>query len=341
MLTLLLGPRPGEFPPRAPGAIEGAEIVSVFVRAAGAIDGIDVDQTLTLHGTGDFSLEISGPAIAVKGDPGASTRPGMRRGSVVWDGFVPGTRTVHAVISLDPKGVRFTPLPYSVSIVNGVCSMYGSRKKMPVARIANETEVVRPYDGGLPDPAALGDLLDRIRASLRAGRAPVAGRGGIPATLTSSVPVTSETTGVRAAFDVTASMGGAPVMQTGTAPIEVHGPGPFQMQARPGLPSPDEVAPPGEARTWREGLANARPVDLRAALALAQRILWSSLRRVEYEAFLGNPLGGASSARYVYAPAAAAPGARPAAPKEKPKPVPIAIVLVALAVAGARWWLTH
>jgi ferric-dicitrate binding protein FerR (iron transport regulator) len=65
------------------------------------------------------------------------------------------------------------------------------------------------------------------------------------------------------------------------------------------------------------------------------------LRRADYEAYLGNPLGGSSRARYLYAPQAAAPIAAPRAPLRRPRPVAIALALAmfALAATGAvRWW---
>jgi hypothetical protein len=331
----ILGPNPGEFPSKAPGPISGREAVTVKLAPDGSVDGIDVDQTLTIHGTGDFSIEVSGPALHVVGAPDSGAQPGLRRGSVIWDGFSPGVRTVRATITLDPHAVRFLPLPLRASVAGGVL------------RFENQTALPRPFDDAVPDRASIARLLDAMRASLRAGRAPVAGAGGIPSSIPAASAVRTGAVDVSVPFAVDARSACAPaVSQRGTRPVEIAwrpGCG-FDLAVTPSIPSADGLVPPAGAPSWSRALASASDGELRAALRLAQRTLWEGLRRREYEAYLGNPLGGTSRAAYRYVPAAAlVPVPRAGAP-ETAKPVPIALALAGLALGAAgavRWWLRN
>ena len=65
--------------------------------------------------------------------------------------------------------------------------------------------------------------------------------------------------------------------------------------------------------------------------------MWSTLRRDDVAAYLGNPKPGHSSTTFVFQPGASRPARIAALAKDNPKPlaIAIAIALATLAVAGA------
>jgi len=333
----LLGPKPGSFPNKAPGAISGEEVVRVGLAPDGAVRSLVVDQELDLTGSGDYTLEITGPALDV-GSSDPTLHPGLRLGSLIWEGFSPGGKHLQASVTLDPTTARFLPIPLKVTV--------GSSG----ARITNVTAQPRRILLADVDRAELGALLDRMRALARSGVVPRAGYDGIPTSLAARSSAREELVDVAVPFHVVAELS-APDAETSrdaTTTLSTPGEGvdlPFdgrliaapelRIQAAPVAAPFATLDPPGGARTWRAALARAQAREVRDGFVLAQVVLWQGLRVADYQAFLGTPLGGTFRATYEFAPATVEAAPTPRAPPERVRPMGIALALVAAAlIAG-------
>jgi hypothetical protein len=369
--TPLIVPRAGEVDVSTlPGPVDDEEVTRIALGPNGAVAGVTVSQTLTLRGVGDFNVVLPGPALHVVGPAEQATQPGLRRGTILWQGFVPGSRTLRSTATLDPAFERFrVPLLVSVRFLQD-----GREVKPPVTgpveiqiAVSNNTSRLVPIADGTPRAAELADLLEALRAELRAGRAPVAGKGEVPTSLASTSEVALRRVAVKVPFRVAGSIAfesgsiaglrvagpGMPtssgrgaafravlpstVFRDGVAVVRLVGealrlgPPHLEMSADNALPEPAQLAPPGEA-TWARALVGAGRAELRGPLEIAQTTMWQALRLAEFEAYLGNPGSGSSSTRYEYVSASAV--ARPT-PVQRGGVKVGAVVLVLVAAALA------
>jgi hypothetical protein len=303
--TDLLGAdRPGEIPSHAPGAVDDTEVVRAGLAPTGALATVAVDQTLVVHGVGDFELNVPGPAIDVDAPPAQSPQPGLRRAAVVWQGFSPGRKRLDATVTLDPS-IEALRLPLRVSITDGG------------TRIANATGVPTTLTGGVAAPAELEAALAAAGAALAGGRAPTAGRDGIPTALTAVGAVTSTSVRVMVSFHVTGSVGATTV--DAVLPSASHPDG--------------QLVVPAQGRV-RLTASPVLPADSPRSLADLEVTLVAAGRLGQYQHYLGSPVAGASQATYVFAPAPRAAAARRSTPPERPRPLAIALTLVLLAAAA-------
>jgi hypothetical protein len=342
--TPLIVPRAGEVDvSKLPGPVTDTEIARLSLGPTGALVGVSVDQTLHMKGVGDFNVVLPGPATHVVGPADQATQPGLRRGTILYQGFVPGTKTLRATATLDPAFEQFrVPLRTSVHLVQE-----GREVRPPVngpveirIEISNNTERIVPASEGTARPADLADLLESLRADLAAGRAPVAGFRGVPKTLAATSEVNRNRLAVQVPFSVEGSVRfgegsivglrvlgpgvvapSAPgatfqalvpsaAFPDGTCVIRIAGTARsllaprLDINAAPALPDPSRLAPPSGA-TWRSSLARAGGEASRAALSLAETTMWQVLRLPEFRAYLGNPGVGPASTDYRFATAAA------------------------------------
>jgi hypothetical protein len=319
----ILGVKPGEFPNKSPGPITGAEIVRVGVGPDGSAGSIVVDQTLVINGTGDFTIEVPGPAVEVETPAGSTARPGLRRGSVIWEGFSPGRRELRATVTLDTAAPSFRRLPVTVSVI--------SDANGTALRIRNDTAAPRAVRVGDADRAQLGAVLDDISRRLRDDERLVF-RPSIDATgavSTTTIPIVVPmrvrgelvVDGARTTVDTVVL--DEPFERRVARGASVD----FTLSAEPALPPASVVRAP--SGSWRAALAGAPAGGARDALLLAERTLWQILRIPDAEYFLGNPLGGRSSARYEFRPFVPESAPPPAADDERvPKPIPIAVAML-------------
>lgn len=373
--TPLIIPRAGEVDvSTVPGPVNDEEAVRVSLGPGGTVAGVTVSQTLTLRGVGDFNVVLPGPALHVVGPAEQATQPGLRRGTILWQGFVPGSRTLRATATLDPAFELFrVPLLVSVRFLQG-----GREVKPPVTgpveiqvAISNNTSRLVPISDGVPRASELADLLDALRGELGAGRAPVAGNRGVPTSLASTSAVAVRRVEVKVPFRVAGSIAfesgsiarlrvagpGVPtssglgaafrtvlpstVFRDGVAVVRLFGealrlgPPHLEMSADGALPEAAQLEPKGSA-TWTRALARAGREELREALELAQTTMWQTLRLAEFEAYLGNPGTGTSSTRYEYASARAV--ARAAVPERggvKTGAIVLTLLAATLAIRNA------
>ena len=322
--TELLGPdRPNEIVNRAPGPIDDTEHVRVGLAADGSVVSVVVVQQLKLSGTGDFSLKIPGPALDVTSPPDAANKAGLRRGSVVWEGFSGGNKTLEATVTLDPAVEQFK-LPLGVSVAGGQ------------TRISNRSALPVPVADGDADPVSLGRLVEQVRNGLSSGGRPLAGSGGVPGSLPARSSVSTAAVDVAAPFRLVGE-----VRPPGAAPV------PFDALV-PGPAAPDGVlvVPAAGVVTCSATPASPDPSSLsgvsgRAALRAVEVALWQVLRAGDVSAYLGNPvIGGSSTTTYTYE-TARAPALVRVSPPLKVKPFAIIVaVLAAVAVLslGAALW---
>lgn len=183
----------------APGPVTIATAIDVAVDERGRPVGGRLRQDLTLDGVGDYVLEIpeeADNAATPEGgsdEQGAPSRPGLRDGTIVWEGFSPGRRQLAAVADLGPDSVS-SRFPVRLAITP---SAAGTGPDPVTVTIANATTLPVPVVDGTPDAAALATALAAARAELAAGRFPRAGSAGVPLAIpgavgaNASVPVTA------------------------------------------------------------------------------------------------------------------------------------------------------
>jgi len=181
-----------------PGPVSDRELVQVGVAPDGAVRSVRVRQRLSIHGVGDFAFELPGPAADVTALPDSDTSPGLRSGTVIWEGFSAGRKRLAAAVTLKPASER-ARLPLRVEIAASVDGrpLTGTGGTNPAGAVTLELTIrnVSAAPVGLTeasgDPVQLASVLDRIARSLRKGRRPVPGRRGIPEAL--SVDGSSDT----------------------------------------------------------------------------------------------------------------------------------------------------
>jgi len=294
-LTLLGPGRPGELPSHAPGPVADDEVVHVGLAPDGAVKSVTVDQQLSLSGVGDFEVRVLGPVTDVVGAAGASPQPGLRLGTVIWQGFSPGAKVLRSTMTLDPATER-DRLPVRVG---------------PGPVLMNAAAVPVQLAQGTPDPAALRSLVAAVRAALAAGQAPVPGAGGIPASLPSSGPVTLARRTVYAPLRVVGS--GIDTVLTDATPVRIPANASFTVTTA--LPDP-----------------SALPAD--AGLEAVEVVLAQVAHRDDVDAYMGATVPGSSTTRYEYGPAAA-PAAAPNGPATTPDRAHPGTIVLCLLVAMA------
>lgn len=315
------------------GRMSDVEVVRVGLAADGSVDSVVVEQTLSMTGTGDFSFHLPGPALDVTAPPEDATRPGLRRGAVLWQGFASGKKVLRSTVTLDHRNDIFRRLPVAISVA---VSKDGSAVRLPAAgplraaiTLTNATAAPAVIYDADPDPTPLADLLNAMHADLARGRRPLAGKGKIPAALTGSGTLTHRSVDVIVPVALTATIGfrgeGVSVTRVvggrraegnelrvespslGEVPLgvtanvtarrlaEIR----IAMRVHPILPSARSVASPN-SRGWRVTLALATPAQARTHLALAQVVLWRAQRYGDLQAYLGNPARDPSKTDYRY-----------------------------------------
>jgi hypothetical protein len=371
---------------KLPGPAADSESITVDLGLDGRPDRVRAVQRLTLSGVGDFSFKVPGPASNLRPLPESGSKPGLRKGSVLWQGFSPGRKLLAVAMDLSPdlEAPRL-PLRFAISLrVAGRLLRPGEKVSGPLdlsIRVLNTSAIPVKVTQAKVDAATTARLLDRIRSALASGRRPRPGERGLPAQLAAGGDVRSRTEQIEAPFRIdgeisfpvgalsqvsvdgaTASVGpdgtkiGFHALLGGGEPTAVSvrvrgmatsvGLPTFRLLARPDLPSPRWVRPPGGA-SWTRALAardgNLHGYDL---LAKAMDVLWRVARLRQYDGYLGNPdPTGPAQSTYLFrlAPAPAAV-ASVTAPPTSPFSVPGAVglslaglvMLFALAMVWAR-----
>lgn len=319
-----------------PGRVSDRERVEVRLGTSGQVEGVRVTQRLTLEGLGDFSFRIPGPVRALEPLEESQSRPGLRRGSVIWQGFVPNRRVLGARMELYPE-IEAPRLPLRVSLSIAVAGTPIDGRTPATGpldlrlSVENATAIDTRVSSGSADPAEVAEALDAIRASLDERRRPVPGRAGVPRIVPVEGDVTTRIVSVQAPIGVRAEIRFPPGSVSG---LRVRGarrdggsvafarllggglPGRHEIRiagratglelpdvvvtARPAPPAPSTVAPPDGAPTWAAAAAG-QASDGRAMLDLAMETMWRVARLRVFDAYLGTPdPRGPARSTYVY-----------------------------------------
>jgi hypothetical protein len=331
---------------RLPGPVADDERVRVAFGTDGSLVAVADDQRLVLHGTGDFEFKVPGPATDVEALPGSESEPGLRIGSVIWQGFCDTSKSLGARLDLIP-GQEEVRLPVRMSLAMTVDGRpvepghtYTGRLHLRLTVANNSPVPIQVVDGeiGLRRGAA---VLDALRAHLTAGTRPVPGEGGVPTSVSltgtsfrtadleapiaieGSIALPARTVDIDAASGIAGGVpsagsmlfaatlgGGNPLAHTVDVTGRVRGlrlPS-ITIEARSGLPSPASLAPPAGA-TWSAGVRSDPPAfDAREMTALIMDTMWRTARLRQFDAYLGNPdPTGPARSEYGFALAPAKP----------------------------------
>lgn len=360
---------------RLPGPVADDERVRAAFGTDGSLVAVTDDQRLRLHGLGDFEFKVAGPATDVRALPGSESEPGLRIGSVIWQGFCDGTKSLGAHLDLIP-GQEEVRLPIRVSLAMTVDGRpvepghtYSGRLHVRLTLTNNSPVPIQIVDGevGVRRGAA---ILDALRANLAAGRRPVPGEDGVPTairltgasfrTTDLEAPIAIDgaialpaagfrldhvggttASGASGAIPFRATLGGGEALaHTVDVTGRVRGlrlPS-ISIVARPGLPAPASVAPPTGA-TWSAGVrSDPAAFDPREMTALIMDTMWRTARLRQYDAYLGDPdpTGPATSVyRFALAPAGPPVAVAPAAPSGGPLRVLAGVGVAVVLVLGA------
>lgn len=284
--ALLLAGGRGLLDNHAPGAVAIVTAIDVAVDEGGRPVGGRLRQDLTLDGVGDYVLEIPEEADraatpeGASDEQGAPSRPGLRDGTVVWEGFSPGRRVLAAVADLGPDamGNRF-PVRLTISPPGA-----GGGAGPVTVTIANATTLPVPVADGTPAAAPLAEALAAARAELAAGRFPRAGSAGVPLTIpgtagpNASVSVTpTVTVGGEVRFGDGARPAAGPL--DAGLPLALVGAGPVAL----GLTLSFQPPPPGALA------ADLRTEEgRRQGLRALQTVLATGLRARDYGPYLAG-----------------------------------------------------
>ncbi len=320
--------------------LRASTLVRVGIAPEGEPVSLVANQRLEVGGSGDYAFIIRAPATDVRPGPGTQSRPGFRRGAIVWQGFSPGRRTLSAVATLARAAARQLPLAVSLrASVDGEVLRPGERRSgrlVVLLEVENRTATTAGAFAGAGIPAQLARVLDEARKAVASGRSAtatlvsvagyeeatypvdaglrVSGELEFPVGRLDSVRVTGGRAGAaagRVRFAATVG-GGRPRhfivrisgRATAAAAPSVH----LQAEAVRDVPG---LRPPGGG-TWtgaleRPSVAN----DGRRLLATTVETFLRLARVAQYGAFLQNPHPAARSdwtkTRYLYRTVAAAP----------------------------------
>jgi hypothetical protein len=325
--VILNGPKALET--RLPGRVEDTEHVRIAMDLDGTPVEVAVEQRLVVHGLGDFSFRVPGPAIDVEALPGSESEPGLRRGAILWQGFSPGRKELGARMQLYPEQeVQRLPIEVELEMsvdgepvdpdepVNGPFEL--------TIRVANRTGVPIPVADADADPGLLAPAMDAIFRSLQDGLRPEPGHDAVPQAVAVNPPLGTVDTVLESPLLVEASLGfepgsveGLEVSSDSDASMirsddslswteQLGGGGPLEQTVTVTGTATDMELPslrigattalpeaslmePPGPGTWTEAAAEGRATDGRAMLRSAMETMWMTARTRQYDAYVGNP----------------------------------------------------
>ncbi len=302
---------------------------------------VGVVQRLTLHGLGDYTFAVPGPVTDVVAAPGSASEPGLRRGSIIWSGFSPGTKVLAARATLRlAEAARALPLRVTLERAGATLTL----------RAENVSGATGSLLVGPSDPAATAAAIDETRRAARLR--PVLRDAYVPVP---RLPRAKEET-IRAALRVTGELrfpGGRRIpvdaLLGDTRPQQLvlrvpnaSGEPRLRLVVR-AVPPSNLMTPPGGAATWVEAVRTHR-VDPAQLLELASRARLATARALDFQTFLVNPdPRGTSSATYVYetAPKAVASSAAPVHERSRWTSVLVIVLLLVGSLGAVVLWAHH
>nr|MDQ3879222.1 hypothetical protein [Actinomycetota bacterium] len=312
---------------RLPGPVSDREHVSAGLGNDGSLESVSVVQRLTVRGLGDFSFKIPGPAQDVTALPASENPPGLRKGSVIWQGFCDGRKFLGATMPLFPDREK-TRMPVVIAIsatIDGRPISATNAQSGPFEMdltVTNQSSQPVSIEAAKAKPPVVAAVLDRVRASLSRGDVPRPGQAGVPRDLRieRSGPASEEQieapfaikgtlvfrndemslTKVEGARSIEGSSttsvrfhallgGGHPLSTT----VHLHGDArdftrpALHMEGSPALPDPASLGP-GSHETW-VAAARAGAASGTSMVVKLFETMWRVARLRQFDAYLGNP----------------------------------------------------
>lgn len=325
----------------APGRVGSRERVIATVGPDGGLSRILERQQVIIMGTGGYAIRERGPARSATALAG-TLPPLIEFGTVVWQGFSPGRRTLSAQIVLSP-GLESPRLPMRLTV--GFTDAAGRRlpltsrlaapsKGRLTVTLTDEATAAEQLPAGAGNPAAVAEALDRLRRAAgrqQPRRPPTAGHGlprrvGGRRTGETVQPVSAALL-INGRF--TASRGGSLVgpgttpgvrpgttglsgiLDTGTVSFtaQLHAGERVGLQLRV-TPTVDPrlLAPPAGFRTWRSWAASHPSRHaVRAATATLVEQAAAAAKASEYVPYLPTGVSGNDTTSFDYRVAAPPP----------------------------------
>ncbi len=332
------------------GPVDDTERIEVLVGPDGLPAAVTVDQRLALHGTGAFIVYERSTALdAVALDD--TVEPVLKREAVIWQGFVSGTKDVHARLTLDPV-VEARLLPFTVSVAR-----QGGTLSVRLHNTTARTYTALPT-GDVPAKDLAGPLDALVAASAKPGAPPAAGRG-LPATLSgdlgptraASVAAPLRVTGRVAAGRYTGTTSAAVTATSGGVRLDgvLHGDLDLTFDGAAPLDLDLTVVPtvdprglvPPRGRTWKQwATMSPTAAERRAAVDALVTAAAEAARDDDYAPYLGHHGPGTVTTSFHVALAPPELVAKARKPL-RPKPVPLALLglaLVATTGGGYAVW---
>jgi hypothetical protein len=316
----------------APGPVAVSEAVALGVRPDGSSGPVTVRQRVVIDGTGDFIVEL--PMDAADVVPANETsQPGLRQGTVLWEGFAPGRRELDADVTLLGRAAA-QRMPVAVTGT--------TRGREVTVKVANSTAVSVVTPTATPTPASLSQAIDAARAVIAEGGLPMAGKAGVPASLTPAGDVSSVAQVVSVPVQLTGEIafGGVPqrVDAVVAAPaaddaLVLHGSGPVAAHLTVEVVAPTLADLPPLP-------PDAGPAATRTALDGLDLVLLRSLVVTDYAPFVPGVGTASTASTFSVVPA---PGlhARLSTPRRHADVLVIVVVglglMLIVAAAGAVW----
>ncbi|MEA2453296.1 MAG: hypothetical protein QOG04_2006 [Actinomycetota bacterium] len=346
-----------------PGEISDDERVDVAITPQGVPSAVSVEQRLRVAEAGDFFVKIPGPVDDVEALPDSSSQPGLRSGSLVWQGFATEGDILGARVALVPER-EAERLPVKVrveAIVDGLSTDLTEDIDGDLVlevSVTNTTETTVSLPRAEADPKAVAAALDTLHATLLRETRPAPGSDGLPRSIPVTSPVSRRDVAISAPLRVIVRVGFGPGSQkTSEAVLSgAHLSETFRLRApastapkitvevMPVAPAASEVRPP--ARDWATAQTTGR-VSGSAMLDRLVAVLAEAARLPDVDGYLGNPdRDGPSETRYLYSLVIAEPPVARTPHPPEPRSVSVLGVIVAslltlMALAGgAVWWAT-
>lgn len=330
-----------------PGVVRDDEKVRVEVSPDGVPHQVVVDQRLRLRGTGDYFIKVPGPVRSARALSDSSAEPGLRSGSLVWQGFANDGELLGARVVLDPK-TEAVRLPVQV-VVNARLSgrpvaledEMSGRLDLDIT-VTNQTGTDVDLDLAEVNDREVAAALDRVHRVLVGGERPEPGRFGIPRSIRALGPIGTVPVRILAPFEVRVVVGLGPrsrriespkahiarrvsrVIVTRTMVLsgrrgqvglhvsaKLNGSLPsIHFVAVPAPPAASEVAPP-TGTSWREA-ADEGGVSSAAMLRRLMVVLSETANLADLDSYLGNPdRDGPATTTYRFDVVPVPVGARP------------------------------
>ncbi|MDQ1711325.1 MAG: hypothetical protein QOE45_775 [Frankiaceae bacterium] len=369
-------PPQGTFPDRperlkrsiVPGRVDDTERVSVLVGPDGTPGAVGVTQRLVLSGTGQFIVWERATAQDAEALDD-TLDPVLKREAVIWQGFVSGSKTLAARLTLDPA-VETELLPLRVEIAWRGAGRIAPGGALPgpgevVVRVVNRTGNGVSLPTGDVAPEHLAGPLDALleHATSRTTVAPPMAGRGLPLTLPATRVGPPRDRLTVAPFRVTGTLrvdgagatgegpGSTPVtgglkvdgVLEGTAEFVLRAPAAgrllLDLTAVPTL-DPRTLQPP-RGRTWAEWLHRSPTQnETRAALTQLVEAAAAAARDDQYAPYLGHHGSGRVDTTFHFGVAPAdvvTVAARPLRPKAFPMAL-AGVALLALLANGTAIW---